>query len=46
MVIRARDQVAAHLNLDESVSIIGLSATVSNSEEFGEWLSAQAIPST
>ena len=27
------------LNLDESVSIIGLSATVSNSEEFGEWLS-------
>ncbi|MFR9853792.1 DEAD/DEAH box helicase [Corynebacterium striatum] len=28
------------LNLDESVSIIGLSATVSNSEEFGEWLSA------
>ncbi|MHA2788966.1 DEAD/DEAH box helicase [Corynebacterium sp. S7] len=26
------------LNLDESVSIIGLSATVSNSEEFGEWL--------
>lgn len=28
------------LNLDESVNIIGLSATVSNSEEFGEWLSA------
>ena len=28
------------LNLDESVKIIGLSATVSNSEEFGEWLSA------
>ncbi|WP_257158223.1 DEAD/DEAH box helicase [Corynebacterium cystitidis] len=27
------------LNLDESVSLIGLSATVSNSEEFGEWLS-------
>ena len=27
------------LNLDESVSIIGLSATVSNSEEFGDWLS-------
>lgn len=27
------------LNLDESVSIIGLSATVSNSEEFGSWLS-------
>ncbi|WKD57684.1 ski2-like helicase [Corynebacterium capitovis DSM 44611] len=26
------------LNLDDSVSIIGLSATVSNSEEFGEWL--------
>lgn len=26
------------LNLDPSVSIIGLSATVSNSEEFGEWL--------
>ena len=26
------------LNLDESVKIIGLSATVSNSEEFGEWL--------
>ena len=26
------------LNLDESVRIIGLSATVSNSEEFGEWL--------
>lgn len=26
------------LNLDESISIIGLSATVSNSEEFGEWL--------
>lgn len=28
------------LNLDESVNIIGLSATVSNSEEFGDWLSA------
>ena len=28
------------LNLDESVSLIGLSATVSNSEEFGEWLDA------
>lgn len=27
------------LNLDESVNIIGLSATVSNSEEFGDWLS-------
>ncbi|WP_080794941.1 DEAD/DEAH box helicase [Corynebacterium pacaense] len=27
------------LNLDESIRIIGLSATVSNSEEFGEWLS-------
>ncbi|AKE39157.1 DEAD/DEAH box helicase [Corynebacterium camporealensis] len=27
------------LNLDEHVSIIGLSATVSNSEEFGDWLS-------
>ncbi|RNE49142.1 DEAD/DEAH box helicase [Corynebacterium alimapuense] len=27
------------LNLAESVNIIGLSATVSNSEEFGEWLS-------
>lgn len=27
------------LNLDESVQIIGLSATVSNSEEFGNWLS-------
>ncbi|MDO5031598.1 RNA helicase [Corynebacterium sp.] len=27
------------LNLEEHVSIIGLSATVSNSEEFGEWLS-------
>ena len=27
------------LNLAEHVSIIGLSATVSNSEEFGEWLS-------
>lgn len=27
------------LNLDDSVSLIGLSATVSNSEEFGEWLS-------
>lgn len=26
------------LNLDDSVSLIGLSATVSNSEEFGEWL--------
>ena len=26
------------LNLDDSVNIIGLSATVSNSEEFGEWL--------
>lgn len=26
------------LNLDEDVHIIGLSATVSNSEEFGEWL--------
>ena len=26
------------LNLDESARIIGLSATVSNSEEFGEWL--------
>lgn len=26
------------LNLDESVSVIGLSATVSNSEEFGNWL--------
>lgn len=26
------------LGLDDSVSIIGLSATVSNSEEFGEWL--------
>ena len=26
------------LNLQESVSVIGLSATVSNSEEFGEWL--------
>ncbi|MDY3127596.1 MAG: DEAD/DEAH box helicase [Corynebacterium sp.] len=26
------------LNLHDSVSIIGLSATVSNSEEFGEWL--------
>lgn len=26
------------LNLDDSVSVIGLSATVSNSEEFGEWL--------
>ena len=26
------------LNLDESVKIIGLSATVSNSEEFGNWL--------
>ena len=28
------------LNLDDSVSLIGLSATVSNSEEFGEWLDA------
>lgn len=28
------------LNLDESVNIIGLSATVSNSEQFGDWLSA------
>ncbi|MDO4911489.1 MAG: DEAD/DEAH box helicase [Corynebacterium sp.] len=27
------------LNLDDSVKIIGLSATVSNSEEFGEWMS-------
>lgn len=27
------------LNLDERVNIIGLSATVSNSEEFGDWLS-------
>ena len=26
------------LNLDESVHIVGLSATVSNSEEFGDWL--------
>lgn len=26
------------LNLDDSVNIIGLSATVSNSEEFGRWL--------
>ncbi|MDK8363255.1 MULTISPECIES: RNA helicase [unclassified Corynebacterium] len=26
------------LNLDDSVQIVGLSATVSNSEEFGEWL--------
>lgn len=26
------------LNLDDSVSVIGLSATVSNSEEFGQWL--------
>lgn len=26
------------LNLPDSVSVIGLSATVSNSEEFGEWL--------
>ncbi|QYH19746.1 RNA helicase [Corynebacterium aquatimens] len=26
------------LNLDDSVNLIGLSATVSNSEEFGEWL--------
>ncbi|RUP80506.1 DEAD/DEAH box helicase [Corynebacterium propinquum] len=28
------------LNLEEHISIIGLSATVSNSEEFGRWLSA------
>ncbi|MEH0146100.1 DEAD/DEAH box helicase [Corynebacterium sp. Q4381] len=28
------------LNLDDSVNLIGLSATVSNSEEFGEWLAA------
>ncbi|MBC3178746.1 DEAD/DEAH box helicase [Corynebacterium lujinxingii] len=28
------------LNLDDSVSLVGLSATVSNSEEFGEWLTA------
>lgn len=28
------------LNLDEHIRIIGLSATVSNSEEFGAWLSA------
>ncbi|QCB28428.1 DEAD/DEAH box helicase [Corynebacterium endometrii] len=28
------------LNLDESVNVIGLSATVSNSEEFGDWLTA------
>ncbi|MGV3113744.1 DEAD/DEAH box helicase [Corynebacterium freneyi] len=27
------------LNLDESVTLVGLSATVSNSEEFGDWLS-------
>ncbi|AWB83998.1 DEAD/DEAH box helicase [Corynebacterium liangguodongii] len=27
------------LNLDDSVDIVGLSATVSNSEEFGQWLS-------
>ena len=27
------------LNLDESVCLVGLSATVSNSEEFGRWLS-------
>ncbi|WP_075728459.1 DEAD/DEAH box helicase [Corynebacterium aquilae] len=27
------------LNLDDSVAVIGLSATVSNSEEFGRWLS-------
>ena len=27
------------LNLDQSVAVIGLSATVSNSEEFGRWLS-------
>ena len=27
------------LNLDESVQLVGLSATVSNSEEFGNWLS-------
>ncbi|WP_288831698.1 RNA helicase [uncultured Corynebacterium sp.] len=26
------------LNLDDSDSVVGLSATVSNSEEFGEWL--------
>lgn len=26
------------LNLDESVTIVGLSATVSNAEEFGRWL--------
>ncbi|MDU0477686.1 RNA helicase [Staphylococcus chromogenes] len=28
------------LNLDEHVKVIGLSATVSNSEEFGDWLRA------
>ncbi|ARU46145.1 DEAD/DEAH box helicase [Corynebacterium silvaticum] len=28
----------AILGLDESVSVVGLSATVSNSEEFGRWL--------
>ncbi len=28
------------LNLPESVSVVGLSATVSNSEEFGRWLNA------
>lgn len=28
------------LNLPDSISIIGLSATVSNSEEFGRWLSS------
>ncbi len=27
------------LNLDQSVAVVGLSATVSNSEEFGRWLS-------
>lgn len=26
------------LNLDQSVAVVGLSATVSNSEEFGQWL--------
>ncbi|AZA11413.1 DEAD/DEAH box helicase [Corynebacterium gerontici] len=30
----------AILNLDEGVRVIGLSATVSNSEEFGRWLNA------
>lgn len=30
----------AILNLDDSVRVIGLSATVSNSEEFGRWLNA------